>query len=503
MYRSAMSRVFWRTLFVNLISAVSLGAPLYHSAALTIDYFQDDGMVSSSASAGSSRSVHIASSAALGGGRSLTATKGGVGSGVSRLEIVDATLGYTQGAHSGLGVVTWDGDSDPSTLSAAGLGGVDLTQDEGSAFEVGLQFFDYPFNSPIQLALRVYDASAAGGTKYSEVTVVIDQYFDGPGTFMMTLPFSIFAVAGSGTIQAPGGAFFATSTLLGAGGGADMRNVGAITLTFNGMNNSKAPDVILSPFRTNGRCTSAPNSLGKVLDDCSLCLEDGNAGKGRNRCGVCYYGRAGYSYEPNKLIDACNLCPGEAHYKFPVGETDVCGVCLGGPAPYAYVDNTRTCDVSSSGCVRVAPTKEIRGFERDLLKKAELLTRRFIDDSKRYVGKGCGVDIALADKLVGDAYQQIVSKGRDVFRRGVLVCGTACVTVSFAEEVKTLSPQFNVLERETSKMAKKVQKCYRTLGIAAGPSQGGAGVASTIANVRQGLSSLLKNCQKSKVCPKK
>jgi hypothetical protein len=494
---------FSRKMFVVVGAALSLWAPSSESRALTIDYFQDDGMVSSSTTAGSSRSLYMPSSGALGGGRSLTATKGGIGSGVSRLEIVDSTLGYTQGAHSGLGVVSWDGNSDPTTLSPQGLGGLDLMQDEGSSFELGLQFFDYPLNSPIQVVLKVYDASTANGSKYSEFTIVIDQYFDGPGSFMMSLPFSAFAVTGAGSIAAPGGTTFATTTEVGSGGPVDMRNVGAITLTFNGMNNAKAPDVIVTPFRTNGRCVSPPNSSNKVLDDCSVCIEDPNANKGRNRCGVCYHGRSGYSYESNRLIDDCQLCPGERRYKFPSGSTDICGVCLRGPAPYKYVDKTRSCETSSNGCARVAPTKEILGFENDLLKKAQILKQRFIDDSKRYVGKGCGADIALADQQVGDAYQVIAAKGRDIFRRGVLVCGSSCVTVSFADEVKALTPQFKLMERETGRMAKKVQKCYRRLGVTGAPTRGGAGAASTIAGVRNGLSSLLRKCEKSKICPKR
>jgi hypothetical protein len=380
---------------------------------------------------------------------------------------------------------------------------VDFTQDEGSAFELGLQFFDFPFSSPIQVILKVYDAGGSGGNKYSEVTILVDQYFDGPGSFILSIPFSTLATAGTGSIGAPGGTTFTTFTTKGVDGAVDVRNVGAISLTFNGMNNSKAPDIIFSRFRTNGRCVSVPNAARRVLDDCSLCLEDQNANKGKNRCGVCYHGRSGYSYEANKLIDACDLCPGENHYKFPTGTLDICGVCIAGPAPYKYQDKTRSCDGASNGCVRVAPTREIRGFERELLKKADILKQRFIDDSKRYAAKGCGDDIALADQLVGDAYQRIASKGREIFRRGVLVCGSSCVTVSFAEEVKALTPQFKTMERETSRMAKKVQQCYRRLGVPAMPTRGGAGAAGTIANVRDGLSTLLRNCQKSKVCPKR
>jgi hypothetical protein len=104
---------------------------------------------------------------------------------------------------------------------------------------------------------------------------------------------------------------------------------------------------------------------------------------------------------------------------------------------------------------------------------------------------------------VGDAYQVIAAKGRDIFRRGVLVCGSSCVTVSFADEVKALTPQFKLMERETGRMAKKVQKCYRRLGVTGAPTRGGAGAASTIAGVRNGLSSLLRKCEKSKICPKR
>ncbi len=503
MYRLDMIFSSWRKVFVCVITFMSAWTPYTDSRALTIDYFRDEGMVSSLATVGSTRSLHLPSSGALGGGRSMTVTKGGAGSGVSRLEVVDSTLGYTQGAHAGLGVVVWDGDSDPSTLSPQGLAGLDLTQDDGSAFELGLQFFDYPFNSPIQVILRVYDSSAANGGKYSELSIAIDQYFDGPGSFIMSIPFSSFAVAGAGSIAAPGGTTFGTATTLGPDGGVDMRRVGAISLTFNGMNNSKAPDLIVTPFRTNGRCVSTPNSFGKVIDECSLCIEDPNVNKGKNRCGVCYHGRAGYSYEANKLIDACSQCPGEVNYKFPSGSTDICGTCLSGPAPYQYLDKTSSCVALSSGCVRVAPTNEILGFERDLLKRAGVLKQRFVDDSRRYLAKTCGNDIALADQIVGDAYKLIAAKGREIFRRGVLVCDASCATVSFAQEVKALGPQFRLMERETRRMAKKVQHCYRNLRVTGLPSRGGAGAAGTIADVQAGLSALLRKCQKSKICRKR
>jgi hypothetical protein len=469
---------------------------------ISIDKFQDDCIQSSSSVAGSTRAGHFVSSSAIGGGRSFTTTKGGAGSGVSRLEVVDSTLGYTQGAHAGLGQVSWDGNSDPLNVTPNGLGGLDLYQDGGTSFHIGLQFFDFPFNSPIRLILRVYDAARPDGSKFSEVTVTIDHYFDGPGVFMMEVPFALLSAAGSSTITAPAGASFGTATTLGAGGAADMHNVGAVSLSFNGMTNSKAPDVILSAFKTNGTCSAVPSSARTVFDSCSVCLDDPKANKGFDRCGACYYGPSGSSSITTRIVDDCGVCPGEANYSFSSGAKDICGACFSGPPSYVYKDRTAKCDVSIDGCVRVAPTKQIRGFEKQLLKKADALKQRFIDDSKRFSSKGCLGDVSVPDTLVGNAYEIIAAKGREVFRRGVLVCGEACVTVSFSDEVTRLSPQFKILEREAARMAKRTRQCYRKLGVVNSIVNGRDGISGTIANVRSGLSNLLRECRRSRVCPR-
>jgi len=496
---SLLRRIFIQiSLLVTLLAAESP----HVAYAITIDKFQDDASLSSSSTAGTTRTGHFVSSSALGGGRSFTVTKGGAGSGVSRLEVVDSTLGYTQGAHAGLGQVVWDGNTDASSLTPNGLGGLDLTQDGGTSFHVGLQFFDYPFNSPIRLILRVYDAARADGTRFSEVTVTIDQYYDGPGVFLMEIPFSLFSAAGSGSIPAPAGTAFGTTTTVGGAGAADMRSVGAITLTFNGMANSKAPDVIVSPFKTNGSCSAVPNASRTVFDSCAVCLDDTNANKGIDRCGACYFGASGASSVSTRLVDDCGVCPGEVNYSFSSGAKDICGTCLGGPPSYVYKDRTASCDVAIDGCVRVAPTKQIRGFEKELMKRADALKQRFIDDSRRFTVKSCAGDFSVADAVVGNAYEIIAAKGREIFRRGVLVCGNSCVTVSFADEVSRLTPQFSTLEREAAKMAKKTQRCYRKLGVVNTVVNGRNGVASTIANVRTGLNNLLRECKRSRVCPR-
>lgn len=470
--------------------------------ALTIDTFQTAGTLASSSSVGVANTLYTATAGAIGGGRSFRVIKTGGDIGESTLEVRKGLLGYTQGANTGLGTVTWDGDTDPSSVKYNGLGGVDFTQDGASAFNLGLYFFDYPFNQPIQVVLSVFDASKSNGTKFSEVTVTLNQSFPGPGNFVIELPFSLFATAGANAVPAPSNATFATVTKLGADGAVDIRNVGAITLTFNGTSNAKAPDLILTPFITNGRCAAVPNSQGKVFDECSVCLDQSNAGQGKDRCGTCLSGPSGYTYDANKVADACGVCPSESKYNFPNGTVDACGVCVSGPPSYAYVDNTAVCESHKGNCSFVAPTKQIRGFEQQLLKKAQALTSRFVADEKRFLDHKCPGSLAAADDRVTAAYQAIKDKGKEVFRQGVQVCGDSCVTVSFAADVKALTPQFKILEKEVTTTAQKVQSCYRKLGVPLQPAKGGGRAAQTIAGVRQDLSKLIKDCQKTKVCPK-
>jgi hypothetical protein len=122
------------SLFHLILSSLLLLVTAARANALTIDAFLDDGSVSSTSTVGTTKTLYIPSAKAVGGGRSFSATKSGAGTGVSRLEIVDTSLGYTQGAHAGYATVTWDGDSDPTTIKPNGLGALDLIQDGGTAF---------------------------------------------------------------------------------------------------------------------------------------------------------------------------------------------------------------------------------------------------------------------------------------------------------------------------------------------------------------------------------
>jgi hypothetical protein len=500
-------------LAIPLLCSLLFAAPGH---ALTIDAFKDDGFVSSTSTIGTTKTTLIPSTQAAGGGRSLSATKSGSGTGVSRLEIVDSSLGYTQGAHSGFASITWDGDTDPSSIKPNGLGSLDFTQDEGTAFKIGLVFFDYPSNQPVQLKLRIYDSSTPDGSKFSEVTITLDQFYGGPDIFYISVPFTMFSTAGTSAVPAPGGLTFSTTTTLGAGGAARVTHVGAISLAFRGDLNSRAPDIILAPFITNGKCSAVPDSTGRAIDECSVCHEDANAKQGTDRCGVCYAGPSGYSYETNKSFDSCGLCPSEPLYQFPSGSVDKCGTCLGGPPLYTYVDKRdacgvcggkatqkKNCTIGPNGCPLVKPTAKILGFEKSLIEKASLLRGRYQSDLRRSKAKKCSISFAESNKRVAAAFNAIKSSSQSIFGAGIEVCQGSCVTVSYASEVKALTPYFKTLENEASTAAKLVQQCYKKLGINKETQGASPGETDrTVAAVRAGLGNLIRECRKTNVCKK-
>ena len=486
--------------------------------ALTIDAFVDDGFVSSTSTIGATRATFITSSQALGGGRTLSATKSGSGTGVARLEVVDSSLGYTQGAHAGFASITWDGDSDTSHIKPNGLGSVDLTQDEGTALKLGLIFFDYPSNQPVQLKVRLYDSSTPDGSKYSEIAVTLNQFYGGPDVFYITIPFTMLATAGTSTVPAPLGLTFSTTTTVGPAGAVDVTNVGAISLAFRGDLNSRAPDIILAPFKTNGRCSVVPDTTGKVVDECSVCHESADVHKGTDRCGICYAGPNGYSYDSNKIFDACGLCPGESKYQYPSGSKDKCGTCLNGPPSYTYKDARDVCGVCGGtttkkddcpfkerSCPLVKPTAKILGFETSLVEKASLLRTRYQADVRRATIHKCPLSFSESNKRVSEAFTKIKKRSAEVFRKGIQVCKGSCVTVSYAHEVKALTPQFKVLEVEASAAAKLVQKCYQQLRVSLqphgdGPPANTNRTSQTITTVRTGLNNLIRECQRTSVC---
>jgi len=289
--------------------------------AATIDEFKVQASVSSPETVGSSLSIYTAHSKALGGGRTLTAmkTSAGTGVGVTRIETTatGGILGVTQGDHGGFASVVWDGDSDPSTLKANGLGSLDLTQDDADAFQLQLQSFDYAYSEVMLITLRIYDPAFPTGNKFSQVEITIDQVIS-RSPKLITIPFSLFTTAGPSTVSG-----FASNSVL-IGGGASATNIGAIALEFRGF----AGDLTAGLLTTNGRCSSVPNADSTVLDECGVCLDDtANVNKGKDACGICLKGPPGYDYDANKVFDACGLCPSNPNYEYPAGKKDACGVC--------------------------------------------------------------------------------------------------------------------------------------------------------------------------------
>jgi len=507
---------------------LGLGVALLPSAAaaITIDtWAASEGLVLSS-TVNQTQTQHLTSTSAIGGGRSLSATKTNSAAGFTLLSAGDGELAYSQGSNLGIGVVTWDGDTDPSVLNPTGLGGINLSQDGSTAFTLELLGFDFPGGIAADLILQVYDSSTPSGGRFSTVTVTLSRAWLGPGAFPLVVPFSLLTTPGSGSISAPGGGTFITKTEFGPEGAVDISRLGALSLSLDGRQTS-AVDIFMGRIGTNGRCPLVPNATGAVSDRCGVCLDEPTATGAQDRCGVCLNGPPGYDYTANAIFDSCGQCPGDVGYAFPTGSKDTCGVCLNGPAPYTYTDGRDACGLCPADpnfattldacgvcggsakasnecspppdCTIVAPTAKIKTFERRLIEKAEAVRDRFLGDKERWRRSKCTGPFAPIEKRFKQTFTTIASQSRTIFSRGIEVCGDACVTVSYAREVSDLGPSFDILERERSRAAKLVQRCYERRGIARQPSSSDR-VATTIKDIRRGLSRLIKECRNSTVC---
>jgi len=497
--------------------------------AISLDEFLGQGVASSSIPGTSATSV-TADPSAIGGQRALYALKNSTGSGLTRLETfadpdfvgdTDFSLGYTQGAHAGQGIVSWDGDANAAALNPSGLGVVDLTQDNGTALLLGIKFFDYPSSNTFDITIRLYDASNPSGLKYSDVTVKLNQAMNFLTPFPLTIPFTQVTTAGASTVPAPSGTF-EVNTSFGPSGAVDLKKVGAIQLILNGLTNSNAPDITLDVFKTNGYCDIVPNSLGRVVDDCGFCLNTSQANNSKDSCGLCPS-----APNFNKAKDPCGVCFGDGSTckdcaGIPNGSAtlDVCGVCAGkgttcldcSGVPFG-TKGLDKCDVcggpttdvkactptTTNTCTTVVPSNEVITFQKRLIAKAQSMSARFRAEVKRSAINKCGVNARPSTIRVQTAVNLITARGKDIFLKGIEVCGDSCETVSYAEEVTGLTPQFAILEKETLRMAKGVQACYRKKRINNG--NGVRGVATTVTDVRTGLRDLIADCRSRQVCP--
>ena len=106
-----------RTLVFGVILASLLFLNTLPASAISLDEFIGEGEAISSSFNVAQSSVTVNSSA-VGGRRTLYAKKTSLGSGLTMIQTfpdpesdgdTDFSLGYTQGVHTGIGVITWDG----------------------------------------------------------------------------------------------------------------------------------------------------------------------------------------------------------------------------------------------------------------------------------------------------------------------------------------------------------------------------------------------------------
>jgi|GEM_PF-5893026 len=275
----------------SLIKALVLGLGLYLSRpaltwALTIDDFLEYGLLQ--VQNGEVKSLLIASPSAIGQSRSLK-VQGLEGGGQVTLKTLDGYLNHSQDAGTkGQSWIVWDGDANPDSLNPIGLGGVDLTQDSGTALVLKGVSFDYPFSNPLDLMLVVYDASDPGGLKSSSATITLSQAIQNQD---IVIPFANF-------------------TSHGWGGAASFQNVGAIQLWIKGHHSDV--DLRMAAVATNGICPQVPDQTGRVIDICGVCGGDGRS------CLDC----KGVPFG-NAVPDECGVCDGDGSTCPKCWQTDI------------------------------------------------------------------------------------------------------------------------------------------------------------------------------------
>jgi hypothetical protein len=213
-----------------------------------------------------------------------------------------ASLTHSQGVSTtGSTLVIWDGDTN-NTVNPTGLGGLDLTSDQGNGFVLSPLSFDFPNQTPINLIMTVF----SGPNMALQATVPLTTPITN-GT--VTIPFSSFA-----TITGVQPATFSS--------------VGAITLLIDG-NQAPATDLELDFIGTNGICTQMPTGR-KFVDECGIC--NGN----NSTCADC----AGV---PNgtSVVDQCGVCG---------GNNTTCADCFGVPNGTAVNDTCGICGGDGSSC---------------------------------------------------------------------------------------------------------------------------------------------------------
>jgi hypothetical protein len=241
-----------------LFCLVALVVP-YSARAITLDSFERPLTVE--AFAGIPDSGTIATTAAIGGYRSLSAeinVSAACPGGSLEVQTRDVPanavtpfhweLQHSQATDAcGTSVTHWDGNGLASSIDYTGLGGMDLTEDGSTGFI--LKSLDYDAAAiGSEILIRAYDASDDTGETFSEFSLVIPSGQSGNDFELL----------------------FNTPTATGTNGPADFTNIGALAIVILGV--TEAADISIDLFKTNGPCDLTPTIGGKVLDDCGECL---------------------------------------------------------------------------------------------------------------------------------------------------------------------------------------------------------------------------------------
>lgn len=229
----------------------------------------------------------------------------------------------------------------------------------------------------------------------------------------------------------------------------------------NSKNQGSSCSATISSKACNKDCLGVINGTA-IVDSCGLCNGDG---KSCRDCSGTPFG--------NLKLDACNECGGT-------------------------ITDPANCNVINK-CITVEASVEILAYEQRLIKQAKTLVKKFSEEDKRNKKNKCGITTTTSKESVNSAYQTIKEAGKDIFSQGVEICGNNCITVSYADQVLKLIPEFKVIESKTTSLAKQVQACYKRKRIRT--DQKIPGVKTTVKVVQSELKKLIKDCQDKEVCP--
>lgn len=203
----------------------------------------------------------------------------------------EGTFLYSQDTTvAGQCILTWDGSQLANPTNALHPGGINLLQDNGTAFSIEVLSNDLPTD----LELTVIDATDSSKTSKATVNLPAG------GARVVTVPFNTLT------------------------GNASLTTVGGISLLVN-KNATQALDLALGYIGTNGQCRLVPDANGRVIDECGVCGGDNSS------CADC----AGV---PNgsAMVDQCGVCGGNGTSCLDcngvvngTAQLDRCGVCNG------------------------------------------------------------------------------------------------------------------------------------------------------------------------------